>query len=327
MKKNSTLKNLIKKYLSNSRLYYIYIYIYQFFTNRSGHQTFLKKDSPISNIYVIRPRTNTVEGLMSLFLFVIKNIDYAEKNNYRIYIDFKNYKTQYFIEGENSWDFFFEQPDLPNDDFMTEHSYVLSGYTLKKLKNEKSIVSPEIFFDKKLKNEARRIISTYIKLSVAVKEEFENMCRAYPYINDSIGIYVRGTDYEKLKPVGENIQPEIGDVISKINNFRSKYGKKKIYLVTEDFKKYKVLKDYYLNDLFVIYSDNMIKEYDGKDFLCNSNCLSNDVRKRGMEYFVKILLLTKCRYFISSITKGSIAAYLLKTGEYDDEFIFNLGVY
>lgn len=59
--------------------------------------------------YVIRPRKNSVEGLMALLFYVIQQIGYAEKNNYIPVVDFKNYKTQYNIADENAWECFFEQ--------------------------------------------------------------------------------------------------------------------------------------------------------------------------------------------------------------------------
>lgn len=75
--------------------------------------------------YVIRPRKNSVEGLMALLFYVIQQIGYAEKNNYIPVVDFKNYKTQYNIADENAWECFFEQ---------------ISNYSLEEVYQSKNVV-------------------------------------------------------------------------------------------------------------------------------------------------------------------------------------------
>ena len=58
-------------------------------------------------------------------------------------------------------------------------------------------------------------------------------------IEECIGVYVRGTDYVKLKPPGEYVQPDVGQMIPVIEKFREKYNKK-IFLVTEDYDIYAI---------------------------------------------------------------------------------------
>lgn len=78
--------------------------------------------------YVIRPRKNSVEGLMALLFYVIQQIGYAEKNNYIPVVDFKNYKTQYNIADENAWECFFEQiSNYSLDEVYQSKNVVLSG--------------------------------------------------------------------------------------------------------------------------------------------------------------------------------------------------------
>ena len=48
---------------------------------------------------------------------------------------------------------------------------------------------------------------------------------------------------------------------------------------------------------------------------------------RSHTIMVKMILLSKCKYLISSITQGSKFSYALNGGKYIDEYIFNLGLY
>ena len=52
-------------------------------------------------------------------------------------------------------------------------------------------------------------------------------------IDNCIGVYVRGTDYVKLRPSGEYVQPNVKQVEEQISKFIEKY-QAPIFLVTED---------------------------------------------------------------------------------------------
>ncbi|MDO4556725.1 MAG: hypothetical protein Q4B70_16550, partial [Lachnospiraceae bacterium] len=73
--------------------------------------------------------------------------------------------------------------------------------------------------------------------------------------------------------------------------------------------------------------DTFVRGYTGQDVLSRSNVLNADKKKRGQDYLVKMVLLSKCKYLISSVTQGSKFSYILNGGAYSDEYIFNLGLY
>lgn len=322
------IKTIIKKLLQNSKFEYFFIYLYQIIFKKRGREKFLSRNRKSDLfLYVIRPRYNTIEGLMSLFLYVLQNINYAKENNYNFYIDFKNYKTQYFIEQKNAWEFFFEQPDIKENQASEFENVILSGFTLKKIKRPEELFTDKVFFDTEIKSRSKALIKKYIIYSDEVKLLLEEFKEKYPFINESLGVYIRGTDYVKLKPVGEHVQPSVDQMLFKLSDFKNKYNISKIYVVTEDFDLYEQIKIRYPENVFTINESNFIKNYDGKDYLCNTSLLNQNKKERGMEYLLKILMLSECKYFISSITMGSISAYLLKQSDYEDEYIFDLGRY
>ena len=91
----------------------------------------LNKDK---TILIIRPSTDDgVQGLMSLFIQAMRWIEYANQKCYIPFVDFKNYKTQYYNEKDNVWDYYFAQPsDLRLDDVYKSRNIVLSGVSLKR---------------------------------------------------------------------------------------------------------------------------------------------------------------------------------------------------
>lgn len=145
-------------------------------------------------------------------------------------------------------------------------------------------------------------------------------------IDNCIGVYVRGTDYVKLRPSGEYIQPSVKQVEEQIIKFVKKY-QAPIFLVTEDGNIYDELVKDFGNSIRIVSYDSFVRNYDGKDVLSKSNVLDDDKKQRGQEYLVKMILLSKCKYLISSITQGSKFSYALNGGKYEDEYIFDLGLY
>lgn len=278
-------------------------------------------------IFVIRPNAEDgIQGLMSLFIQTLRWVEYSNRNNYIPYVDFKNYNTQYYDGTHNAWELFFKQlSTISEEEVYTSHRVILSGTSLRKTVDYKSL-RKEIFFDNNEAKKYHKIVSESIAFSDDVIRVVEEESRRLD-IENSIGLYLRGTDYIALKPAGEYVQPNMEQVSVVVDKFLSKYTGRNLFLVTEDGNYYRILKERY-GDLIKLTSyDSFITNYDGKDYLSRSDVLNNDKRKRGIDYLAKIVLLSRCKYLISSITMGSIAAYVLNGGSYDEKYIFDLGLY
>ena len=145
-------------------------------------------------------------------------------------------------------------------------------------------------------------------------------------IEKCIGVYIRGTDYVKLKPSGEYVQPSVDQVECKVREFENKYDAP-IFLVTEDGDIFDKLKGEFGEIIKIVSFDTFIRNYKGKDVLSKSDVLEKDKKLRGQKYLAKIILLSKCRYLVTSITQGSKFSYILNDGKYVDEYTFDLGLY
>lgn len=283
--------------------------------------------NPDTSILVIRPISEDgVQGLMSLLVQALRWMEYAEKKNYIPYVDFKNYTTQYSNNQDNVWEYFFKQPcSLTENEVYNSKNVVISGVSLKE-HVDMNLFRGEVFSDRVLLEKCFRIIQNNIAYSeetlALVEQESERL-----NIESCIGLYLRGTDYVRLKPSGEYVQPNIDDVLKKVDEFCERYAESNVFLVTEDYDYYQKLLGRYGNKIVIVSFDSFVQNYTGKDFLSKSNVLDTNKKKRGMDYLVKIILLTRCRYLISSITMGSIAAYCINGGNYEDEYIFDLGLY
>lgn len=327
------IKNKIKKIvfskLSKNTINLIYSFYYRI---RYPEQMQKKKTFGDENedkiFYVIRPRTDGVEGLMSLFINVIKNMAYAEANNYTSVVDFKNYNTQYKVENENAWELFFTQPSLVSlDEVYRSKHVILSGLEIQKYENpliNKSFNSDDL---KRLHD----FVFSKINYSEAVHNTVETeVINLELNLEKTLGLYLRGTDYVALKPAGHPVQPTVAQAIEIVDQYLDRYEIDYIFLVTEDFNIYKKVKSKYGDMCHIVSYDKFVENYNGADFLSKDSSISEldeSPYKRGLNYLVKLIILSKCAYFIGGDTMGSWASCILADERFIDKYIFNLGIY
>ena len=281
--------------------------------------------------YVIRPRTDGTEGLMSLFVNVAKNLVYAQEHKYVPIIDFKNYHTQYDdnIDGnENSWEFFFTQPtEYSLDEVYKSKNVILSGLDIQWYKSELF----ENKFDNYTLESLHKFLFNQIDFNETVKkfvnDEIDNLKMD---CSRTLGLYLRGTDYTKLKPSGHPIQPTVKQAVDVVDEFIKKYAVDKIFLVTEDGDIYKKVREKYKSKCIIVSYDSFIEGYNGKKFLSHDKCiesLSTSPYQRGMNYLIKLLILSNCAYFVGGDTMGSWATMIFAGNRYKEKYVFDLGFY
>lgn len=277
-------------------------------------------------IYVIKPDyQDGVEGLLSLINKQILYIAYAKKKGYCPYIDWKNYKTQYYDGKNNAWEYFFKQPsNLTENEVYKSKNVYLSGWTFKTV-NPEGLFEAEVFSDKRIREKSSELLCEYIHFSDEVLSIVNKEATSL-HISECIGVYIRGTDYVKLKPSGEYVQPSVDQMKCKIREFENKYNAP-IFLVTEDGDIFDNLKKEFGDIIRIVSFDTFIRNYEGKDVLSKSDVLEKDKKLRGQKYLAKMILLAKCKYFVGSITQGSKFSYALNNGNYLDEYVFDLGLY
>ena len=277
------------------------------------------------SILVIRPQTET-QGLLSSYLYVLKYVRWALNNAIIPYVDFESEKCQYYtgrtIYGsKNAWEYYFEQPSsIKKEDIACAHTVIYSGWSWNKSKGPSPIPKrPESDKDSKIIKIAKSICPVKQYILDLVEDKYRSL-----FSGKVLGVFIRGTDYVKLKPKGHARQPELIDVVLKINEFKSKYDIDKIFVVTEDSGYFSELKKLYGEMVFS--SDGyFINSFKGAHYV--ESAFTNDAYERGLNYLVRILLFGRCDYIISGITNGSVVANILKAKDPIDSFWFDLGLY
>ena len=175
-------------------------------------------------IYIVKPDyQDGVEGLLSLIYKQVLYINYAKQKGFVPYVDWKNYVTQYFDGKNNVWNYFFKQPSkISEKEVYSSKNVYLSGWTFKNI-NYQGLFESDIFFNAEIKRKSYDLLIKNLSFS---DEILNKVCVEAKIIdiNRCIGVYVRGTDYIKLKPSGEYVQPNIRLVEEKIDDFNKKYN-------------------------------------------------------------------------------------------------------
>ena len=301
------LKSLIFRlpYPILKNIYHIYDY-FAYPELRETRCTFGVKNPKVV-FYIIRPITNSNEGLMSLLLNVCRHILYSESKGYVPIVDFKNYSTQYSDDNfKNVWEYYFEQiSPYTLDEVYSSKNVILSG--LRPIRE--NTFEPDIRFNDIQLKLARDIIKKYIVLKPDVERLLKKELLNLP--ENLVGLYLRGTDYTGTKPIGHYIQPTLLDVNRLVFDCMSKYANSKVFLVTEDEKNFIDAKKKFEDKLVIVSFDTFIHNYDNNKLLFESdslNQISFDKYDRGLKYLIKILILSKCKIIIGGNTCGSWAA-------------------
>ncbi len=287
--------------------------------------------NPDKTFYVIRPRTDCTEGLMSLFMNVAKNMHFAYEHNYEPIIDFENYQTQYIDNSrseKNVWEYYFTQP---------------TKYTLKEIYQSKNVILSglniqwykpalyEVNFSDDILRQLHDDIFTKIKFSNDVmRATKEEISKIGLNLTKTLALYLRGTDYIKLKPSGHPVQPTVEQAVEVVEKYLNQYDIEKIFLITEDGEIYEKIKSKYGDKCVITSSDTFIKNYDGKDYISHHqsiNDLGNSPYQRGLNYLIKLIILSECEYFIGGNTMGSWAACAFAEQPFKAKYVFDLGMY
>lgn len=149
----------------------------------------------------------------------------------------------------------------------------------------------------------------------------------YELFGDSqnvLGVFIRGTDYVALRPKGHPIQPSVEQAIAKANSWIDEKNLKNVFLVTEDYSYVEAFQRD-LHTAFQVRDQDFVKKYNTN--YCVSSSFQDNAYQRGLNYLIRLILLSKCQYLIASITNGSLYNYLSNGHRFKEQYWFDLGLY
>ena len=283
-------------------------------------------ENPDKTFLVIR-RAQCKAGLFSLVMTNMGLVKYALDKGYIPVIDMQSERNTYLDEEqvgrENSWEFYFEQP---------------CGYSLKDISRSRNIIlssgliGKNNFFpeDRMVKNPEeyqmwRNLFQRYFHVKKEILEEAETLKRELFHGERVLGVLCRGTDYTNTRPKDHPIQPDIADVLDKVDEVLKQQKCSYVYLATEDDDIYAVFERQYGAKLKALKTRRYHNT--GQENINDISAKSGESKYQlGRDYLMTILLLADCNCLVAGSAGGTYGA-LLMGKEYEYQYIFDLGTY
>lgn len=271
-------------------------------------------------------------GILALWKNTVAHILYAYDKGYIPVVDLKHYQNQYFKNKkeyiDNTWEYFFKQPaDISIENIPQGAEIIISDNI--SVPDSKYGIYPEIIPISPSKVPINsELFNRYKKYLIFTDEILEYIYTQYKNLigdkKNILGVLCRGTDYLSLKPAYHQIQPNPKDVIAKIKEVQKTHNFEYIYLATEDANIYKLFKQEFGDRLI---DNNQYRYSKVNDFISKIETKEkNHLYNLAKDYLLSIYILSKCKYFISGRTAGTLGVYLLTDGfEYD--YVYDLGRY
>lgn len=297
---------------------------------------------PDKTFYIIRRRP-PAWGLFSNIFYVVQGILYAEEKGFIPVVDMENYwvgelsEVKKINETRNAWCYLFQQiSDYNLSEVYKSKNVVLSnGYKIfghehwLELKNRDLIMNPRLL---KLTKE---ILSKYINLNHMTIAALESAKKRIEWDGGkTLGIFVRGGNYYLNAGTKLTDIPKYEYLLSNIYTMALTAQVSRIFICTEDFRFYnKLSRD--LKEFNIVqsirYPENLtLEEWQKDQKLTFDNSILMGYEK-SLKYLIEILLLSECKYTISTNSNASIFALIMNDincGEHKllfNDQVLNLG--
>lgn len=290
---------------------------------------YLRRGDPSKPTYYII-RQERQAGLFAMYKIFAGHIAYALTNGWIPVVDLQNYPNAYLppekLGKENSWEYFFEQPFRIGLEtaYSGENVILSNGDTVNPMPYEKMS-----FLENRdgVLTEWRMLVKLgLLKVKPAIVAEALSVRKKLFAPNERVlGVHLRGTDYNAMKPYNHPIQPPVEFAVSKIVDVLPDWHCDKIFLATEDESIMKIFKDVFKE--FCVTFDRAYPDYQNGHWIHFHHLdRPNDYFLQGKEYLTEIILLSTCNSFIASRNSGSIGVMMLAE-KFEHTYFFNLGRY
>ncbi|MDR3646569.1 MAG: hypothetical protein P4L22_03435 [Candidatus Babeliales bacterium] len=235
-------------------------------------------------------------GFFSNFLSALINIRWAEKNN-KIPVVWCQWHSPYYqVDGyngsKNVWEYYFEsisELNFKEGDKSYWQYAAIDGFEIPSL--------DAVSYSPKFRNLFHSIIKKYIKIKPNIQNKINVFYKKNMHNKKNIGIHLRGTDkFTEVQPVDTKV------IFNCANKLAKKLGKNCQFFVATDEERLLDLAKSNLQGKVIAYTSHRSQNSNPVwDFYLHNRAIL------GEEVLIESQLLSKCNYFIHTISNVSIA--------------------
>lgn len=307
-----------------------------------------KGEKADENRYYVIYENQAKGGLFVYLIGICAQIAYAKRKGYIPVIDLLNFPNNLRNSGQediNAWELYFKQPGgIMVQDVYGEDNIVFCDEEKQKILYIGDVDNEEVYNDYEIViNEGKAFKEWYqneelirrfqgfwkrnIKYSDFAGDYIE---KRYKELLDPekrfLGLLCRGTDYISLKPKGHYIQPTVEMILDKVSEIMKEYRCDFIFCATEDELIYRKLKQNFGEKLIGL-DVPRVHYRDGYLLSDLYNRQKMNIYKRQLDYLTELDLLSRCQCLIAGKTTGSRFLPVMKDGQYEYLFYWELGRY
>lgn len=275
-----------------------------------------------ADILIVNRGHSAGTGIYSDLRYFLKYFRWARDNGKKIVVDMQNYANPYSENGENGWEYFYEQPDgISMAQVSGLKTFQITCMDLEDYENGWNTAYLVKEGNKDKIHECNMVLKRYVRLNQEMKkivEEEWGKIKKNTEVSKILGVKWRGTDYRPENIVsGHYKQAGINELIEECHKYIGK-GYEFIFLAVDEdepmqmfireFGKEKVL--YHKCGLFSDYSLDMGTAAEAAKKMFGG-------KKAGRDYICTIELLSRCDAFVGSINSGSVMAVIMNDNQYD----------
>jgi len=288
-------------------------------------------------IYILR-RHPIGAGLLTTYLTHLVNLEKIHKKFYPV-IDMKTYYFPMIHNSEkdvgniNAWEMFFK----PLSQISVEEAYLSKNVTLgsgymsengKKIRKSSSLSKREIMrwhnLDKKYMILREELISKYSKdferiisnkrvIGVSIREAFEKIS-----VFNNKGI------------IDHPVQPKTNSFINDIMKYLIEWNCDYIFVSTESNQTLEIMTEVFRDK--VIYLNRVRRDMNANNLIdyindTNSAYSKTNNQERSIDYLEEVYFLSRCTCLLGGKSSSIITARIWNGCKYENEIIYNLGVY
>jgi hypothetical protein len=276
--------------------------------------------NPGTEFYVIRRRP-PAWGLFSNILFVAQGLIYAKSKSYVPVVDMENYwvrelsSLRKINDSRNAWCYFFEQPSQYqlSEVYRSKNVILSDAGNIFQRSHHLSLKNQNLLLNHSYINEFRQIIKSYVRLNKITSDYIEQSFNQIQMESfNTLGIFVRGTSYFNQFTKENFSTPRLDFLFKAIEHKLDRINASNIFLVTEDFRMNKLIREKFDNIEFLdslrFDSDLTLEKWQKNNNSTWDGGLKNMGYKKNLVYLTEIYLLSKLRNFIGTFSNATAFA-------------------
>lgn len=312
-------------------LYWLYLYLTQRNADKKliEQKRYLGSENPDKTFFIIK-LNNPNLGLFAIYNCVLGYLRIADIKGYIPVVDLKNYKNGYLENEEigtvNAWEYYFEQPSHYSLDEVYRSKNVIFSSGISPREAAPATLNFLLGYKEK-SSYYFNLINKQLHIKSDIQEIIDKECQNIINAKRVIGVKSRGSDLINLK--GHAIQPDVDTLIAKTKEMLIEWNCEFVFLASEEESIVEIFRKHFADKLLINESFR-ITSFDEDEYLPFveiSSGRKNDKYLKGLEYLTTVVILSKCNCLIGSLVGSTVGAIEMNQGQYENTYIYDLGVY